>query len=97
VDVLDKAMEYCRNSMKTSQHPDSLAMLLQVAEEVKSLSSIKKAVKLARKRGWFMVMLQAFDGRGGSATNESVGKTNFVEIGCLYAVNQSEHTCYVVM
>jgi len=41
--------------------------------------------------------LQAFDGRGGSATNESVGKTNFVEIGCLYAVNQSEHTCYVVM
>ena len=46
----------------------------------------------------FLVLrLQAFDGRGGSATNESVGKTNFVEIGCLYAVNQSEHACYAVM
>ena len=35
--------------------------------------------------------LQAFDGREGGVTNESIGKKNFVEIGCLYAINQSKY------
>ena len=35
--------------------------------------------------------LQVFDEREGGVTNESIGKMNFVEIGCLYAINQSKY------
>ena len=35
--------------------------------------------------------LQTFDEREGGVTNESIGKMNFVEIGCLYAINQSKY------
>ena len=37
--------------------------------------------------------IKDFDGslaQAGGTTNESVGKPYFVEVGCLYAVNQSE-------
>ena len=36
--------------------PDCLSMLLQVSEKVNLVSTIKEAVKAARKREWFMVM-----------------------------------------
>ena len=36
--------------------PDCLSMLLQVSEKVNLLSTIKEAVRAARKREWFMVM-----------------------------------------
>ena len=35
--------------------------------------------------------LQTFDEREGGVMNESIGKMNFVEIGCLYAINQSKY------
>ena len=41
---------------KDSLLPDRLSMLLQLSEEVNSMSTIKEAVMAARKREWFMVM-----------------------------------------
>ena len=41
--------------------------------------------------------LQAFDGREGGVMNDSIGKMNFVEIGCHYAINQSKYITVLLL
>ena len=60
MDVLDKAVERCqrtmakRDSERTS--PQNLAQLLQLAAEMKPVTTIKKAVRTARRRQFFVEM-----------------------------------------
>ena len=56
VDVLDKAIEWCRNNMKEGVSPESLAQVLQLSEEIRSINLAEEAVKTAKKKGWFTTM-----------------------------------------
>ena len=60
MDVLDKAVERCHRTMakrdaeRTSAQ--NLAQLLQLASEMKPVATIKKAVRTARRRQFFVDM-----------------------------------------
>ena len=56
MDVLDKAIEWCRNNMKEGVSPESLAQVLQLSEEIRSINLAEEAVKTAKKKGWFTTM-----------------------------------------
>jgi hypothetical protein len=58
--VLDRAVEWCKESAtKEGKSPTNLAELLQLAEEVKSVTRLSRAMHLARKRPVFITMARA--------------------------------------
>jgi hypothetical protein len=96
--VLDRAVEWCKESAtKEGKSPTNLAELLQLAEEVKSVTRLSRAMHLARKRPVFITMVESVRDSAPRTSCEMEKNTEFIETACLYVIAQTaEHVDNVI-
>jgi hypothetical protein len=89
--VLERAMEWCKESAtKEGQPPGNLAELLRLAEEIKDVNRLARALVIARKRKLFLTILERVKESDPRTNCEMEGNQEFLETACLYVVAQSE-------
>jgi hypothetical protein len=96
--VLERAMEWCKESAtKEGQPPGNLAELLRLAEEIKDVNRLARALVIARKRKLFLTILERVKESDPRTNCEMEGNQEFLETACLYVVAQiAEHVDNVI-